>query len=297
MSYYKELMGETVASGLVWAESPRWRDGVLWVSDTQTSRLLAVGEAETEVYDLDSPVNGTSFLAKGQLVAARMTAKRIDLMTGDGWESYVDLSGVAEGRLGDMTSLGDGTIYVDDLGATVGPEGGRIVKVDPTRRPTVAATDLVFPNGLALIDGGETLIVAETFANRLTAFTVGSNGDLSARRPWLDLASELGPEHRADGLWASRDGSVWAATATGEAVIRAREGEIVEKYDMDGFAIACCLDDDEQSLYVTTARSNDSSQPVLEAVFQKEVTARVERYHCRDGRLVSAEESEDRHER
>lgn len=294
MSYYRNLVGETIASGLIWAESPRWRDGVLWISDTQTPRLLAVGEDETETYDLDSPVNGTTFLPEGQLIAARITAKRLDRLAGEGWEPYVDLDGVAEGRLGDMTSRADGTIYVDDLGATDGPDGGRILRVDAAGRPSVAAADLVFPNGLALIDDGETLIVAETFANRLTAFTVGSNGDLLARRPWLDLARDLGPEHRADGLWASRDGSVWAATATGEAVIRVREGAVVDSFDTDGFAIACCLDDDEQNLYVTTAKSNDSSQPVLEAVAQKKVAAQVDRYPCRDGRPVPDESEDER---
>jgi sugar lactone lactonase YvrE len=282
MAHSGERTGQVIHSDLVWAESPRWRDGALWVSDTQASRLIVIDGSDVRVHSLDSPVNGTAFLDDGELVAARMTAARIDRFDGERWELHADLSELGAGRLGDLTALSDGTIYVDDLGSQ-GHDGkvsdsGRLLKIDAGGGATVAAEDLVFPNGLALIDGSGTLIVAETFANRLTAFTVGSNGELSDRRLWIDLGRELGPEYRPDGLWPARDGSVWAATATGEAFVRVRDGEVVERIDVDGFAIACCLDEDERDLYATVATSIDPSLSVLDAVADKQVRARVERY-------------------
>ena len=43
------------------------------------------------------------------------------------------------------------------------------------------ADDLAFPNGLAVTSDNTTLIVAETYAHRLTAFEIGADGSLSNR--------------------------------------------------------------------------------------------------------------------
>jgi sugar lactone lactonase YvrE len=278
----EQRTGEVVYSDLVWAESPRWRDGVLWISDTQSSRLLEIDGSEVRVHSLESPVNGTAFLDDGEMVAASMAGARVDRFNGERWELLADLSDIGAGRLGDLTVASDGTIYVDDLGSQghdgKAKDGARLLKIDTGGGVTVAAEDLVFPNGLAFIDEGRTLVLAETFASRLTAFTVGAQGDLSERRLWIDLAAELGPEHCPDGLWPARDGSVWAATGTGEAFVRVLDGEIVERFDVDGFAIACCLDDDEHDLYATVANSTNPALSVIEAVPDKQLRAQVERY-------------------
>ena len=98
---------------MLWAESPRWRAGRLWVSDTQGSRLLILAEDGAEVLDLDEPVNGTAFLPTGELVAARMNSGRVDRFDGTSWIRHADVAGLAEGRLGDLIALPDGTVYVD----------------------------------------------------------------------------------------------------------------------------------------------------------------------------------------
>ena len=54
-------------------------------------------------------------------------------------------------------------------------------------------------------DGG-TLVVAESFAGRLTAFTIDTDGSLTGRRTW---AEGLGP----DGICIDADGGIWAQTA------------------------------------------------------------------------------------
>ena len=40
------------------------------------------------------------------------------------------------------------------------------------------ADDLAFPNGMAITADGTTLIVAESYGNRLMAFDIGPDGDL-----------------------------------------------------------------------------------------------------------------------
>jgi sugar lactone lactonase YvrE len=62
------------------------------------------------------------------------------------------------------------------LGGPVTPEGnvGQV------------ADDLAFPNGMAISPDGGTLIVAESYGNRLTAYDISSDGGLASRRVWAE---------------------------------------------------------------------------------------------------------------
>jgi sugar lactone lactonase YvrE len=273
---------EIVYSDLTWAESPRWRDGVLWISDTQGSHLVEIAGSEVTVHDVDPPVNGTAIGADGTLVGARMSGARVDRFDGEDWSVLADLgAAVGAGRLGDLTRRGDGTVYVDDLGSQDHSgkveATGRLIRIDPTGNASVAADGMTFPNGLALIEDETTLIVAETFAGRLRACAVAADGTLSEPRPWADLGAALGEGYKPDGIWAAEDGSVWVGTTTGEAFVRVREGEVLERIDVDGFAIACCLDEDG-NFYGTVAVSTNPDKSVFEAVAEKELRAWVERH-------------------
>lgn len=259
-----------IIDDLVWAESPRWRGGRIWISDTQGNRLVVVGDEGTHFHELETPVNGTGFLPSGDLVAARMHAARLDRFDGSSWTVHADLTDLVDSRLGDLIALPDGTVYVDQVRTP--DEPGRLIRVNRDGRGGVAAEDLVFPNGLAVLDEGRTLIVAETFAGRLTAYTIGPEGALGERRTWIDLRKELGTEHLPDGICACRDGSVWVATTNGNAVVRIADGEVVDRIDVDGFAIACCVDDGDE-LYVTIATSLDPTLSVMEAAYQQRTRA------------------------
>ena len=53
-----------------------------------------------------------------------------------------------------------------------------LIHVDPYGRARVVSSSLVGPNGMAITADGETLLVAETDAKRLTAFRLDENGNL-----------------------------------------------------------------------------------------------------------------------
>jgi sugar lactone lactonase YvrE len=63
---------------------------------------------------------------------------------------------------------------------------------------------LAFPNGMAMSADNRTLIVAESYAKRLTAYDVGGDGGLSNRRVWADLGDGV-----PDGICIDADGAVW----------------------------------------------------------------------------------------
>ena len=84
------------------------------------------------------------------------------------------------------------------------------MRVDPDGSVHVEADDLWFPNG-TVIDG-DTLIVAETFAGRLTAFTIAADGTLD-RPPRLGRRSRR-PSSPARSRRCSRS---WASPPTAAA--------------------------------------------------------------------------------
>ncbi|MBV9603487.1 MAG: SMP-30/gluconolactonase/LRE family protein [Solirubrobacterales bacterium] len=240
-----------------WGEGPRWRDGVLWLSDTQGSKLWTDSSGSWQATELESPCNGLAFLPDGRLVAAMMKEPRICVWTGHELAPYAELPG-ARAPLGDMTVDAAGNLYVDEVGYNrhlgEAPRPGRILRVAADRAVTTAATDVDFPNGLAVIDGGRTLVVAETWKQRLLAFTVAAEGSLVERRVYADVATLLGPDARPDGIWPAGDRGVWACCLTANRVVQIDDGQVVRSLDTgSGLAIACCADAEGSRLFVTVA--------------------------------------------
>ncbi|MFB7595016.1 SMP-30/gluconolactonase/LRE family protein [Streptomyces sp. NPDC056160] len=244
------------AAGMKWGEGLRRQRGALWLSDTQGGKLWTDHGGPWRGVPLDSVPNGLWFLPDGRLVGAMMHERRIGVWTGRRFATYADLGAVATGPLGDLVGDAHGNLYVDDVGfaahAGEPPRPGRLLRVGTDGSVDVAAAGLEFPNGLAFVDDGRTLVVAETAGQRLTAFTVADDGVLANRRTYADLGRLAGDDARPDGIWATRDG-VWVATTTGHTVALVREDELVTSVDTGTLLpIACCADGDGR-LFVTLA--------------------------------------------
>jgi sugar lactone lactonase YvrE len=169
-----------------------------------------------------------------------------------------DLSGIATGRCNDMVVDGAGRAYVGNFGFDY-PDGERksakMARVDPDGTVSVAADDLMFPNGTMITPDGKTLIVGETFAERLTAYDVGDDGALSNRRVWAQLGSQEYP----DGACLDAEGAIWVASPFTSEVIRVKEGgEVTERIAASQGVFACMLGgEDRKTLYVLTASGSD----------------------------------------
>jgi sugar lactone lactonase YvrE len=248
--------GHLYAQGMRWGEGPRWHDGALWLSDTQGSKLWTDASGTWESTDLESPSNGLAFLPDGRLVAAMMREPRIGVWNGRSFDTYVELP--TRGPFGDMTVDAAGNLYVDDVGynqhAGEEPRPGRILRVTPDGEVSTAGSGVNFPNGLAFVDGGATLVLAETWKQRMVAFTVAADGSLEHPRPYADIAALAGSEARPDGIWPAADGGVWVCCLTGNRVVQINDGQVVRSLDTaTGLAIACCSNDDGSRLFVTVA--------------------------------------------
>jgi sugar lactone lactonase YvrE len=114
----------------------------------------------------------------------------------------------------------------------------------------VAASDMAFPNGSVIIPDGRTLIVAETFGARLTAFDVGPDGALSGRRTWAETGGRP-----PDGIALDAAGAIWIANPMGAECVRIAEGgEVLESIDTGQPCYACMLGgEDGRTLFMLTA--------------------------------------------
>jgi sugar lactone lactonase YvrE len=252
-------------------ESPRWRDGRIWVSDFYTHQVLSAREDGSDVRveaEVPAQPSGLGWLPDGRLLVVSMRDHRV-LRREPGGElvTHADLSAHATGLLNDMLVDEDGRAYVGNFGfdlMTGAPvRTASLVRVDPDGTVTVAATDLSFPNGAALINGE--LVVAETLGNRISAFPVDFDGTLGARRDWArfgehptstEVPEVLGALVVApDGMCADAEGAVWAADALGNRAVRVRpQGGIVDSVDAGTGVYACALGgDDGRTLFLCTA--------------------------------------------
>ncbi|HEX6229237.1 MAG TPA: SMP-30/gluconolactonase/LRE family protein [Solirubrobacterales bacterium] len=229
-------------------EAPRWHEGRWWVSDFYTGggRVLAIdpeGTIEREIR-LQQP-SGLGWLPDGDLLAVSMTGHSLWRLGADGEpREYADLSEFSRGEANDMCVDSEGRAWVDsfgyDLYAGDPARGATLMRVDPDGSVVAAAEDLYFPNSITIPPPGDTLIVAETIAARLTAFTIAPDGSLSARRVYAQIApspplAEIDAQYSnvdygPDGCTLDAEGCIWAGDSLHTRCARiAPGGEILEQ--------------------------------------------------------------------
>ena len=235
---------ETFATGLSMGESPRWHDGRLWLCDWLAGEIL--------VFDADGArevvgrVQGLPFsidwLPDGRLV----TTSPSGLLAGPDLAPYA-----AEGRpFNEIVVDEAGRAWVDMPGSRPGEERkpGIVGVVLPDGSYRQVADDVWFPNGMAVL-GGTTLVVAESHADRLTAWTITDDGGLTDRRVWADLEPDAAP----DGICVDAEGAIWFASVPGRCCVRvAPGGEVLDRVDADRGCFSCVLGGpDGRTLFVT----------------------------------------------
>jgi len=175
-----------------------------------------------------------------------------------GLREVADITPYVGGDANDMVVDAAGRAYIGNFGFDFA--GGEefktttLARVDPNGQVTIVAEDLAFPNGTVITPDGKTLVVAETFARKLTAFDIAEDGSLSGRRVW----AELGPA-TPDGICLDEEGAIWVASPTTGQCIRVREGgEVAGRIAIEEGrqAYACILGgEDRRTLYICTSRA------------------------------------------
>lgn len=248
----------TVLEGGSFFEGPRWRDGQWWVSDfyRRTVSRVAPGGRETVVLEVENQPSGLGWLPDGSLLVVSMKDQRLLRVTDGEVTTHADLSAVCGGPLNDMVVDAAGRAYVGDFGFDLMgggvPTPAALKRVDPDGTVSVAAEGLRFPNGSVITPDGGTLIVGETWGNRLSAFDVAADGSLGPRRTWAEFGPV--PEGRSveeligqvavapDGCTLDAEEHVWVADGLGSRLLRVGPGgQVVDEIAApDGLGVYAC---------------------------------------------------------
>ncbi len=257
--------------GISFGESPRWHDGRLWFSDWGAGQVIALdreGSHEVIVSVPSFPMC-IDFLPDGRLLVVDSTHGRLLRREADGaLLTHADLAPISDKPWNDIAVDGRGNAYVNNIGFDF-PDGepgpGFIVLVTPDGDVRRVADDLAFPNGMAITADGRVLLVAESYANRLTAYDIGPDGGLIGRRVWADT-----PDDHPDGICIDAEGAVWYADVGNQRCVRVREGgEVLGTVELDRGAFACALSEgDHPELYVVGQRwgGPESAEPTGQVV-------------------------------
>ena len=251
---------KTLIEGGHFFEGPRWHEGRWWVSDfyAHTVQTVDTDGREEPVLEVEGQPSGLGWMPDGSLLVVSMKEHLVLRRTPDGEVAeHADLTEHCGGHLNDMVVDEAGRAYVGNFGFDLmggaDPQGANLVRVDPDGTTTLAASDLLFPNGSVITPDGSTLIVGETLGSRYTAFTIGDDGELSDRRAWAQVTpqatigtfEETLPQigFAPDGCALDAEHRIWSADALGGRCCRVAEGgEILDEIAApEGLGIFACM--------------------------------------------------------
>jgi sugar lactone lactonase YvrE len=270
--------------GLVFGEQPRWHEDRLWVSDWGTQEVIAVGlDGASEVV-----LRGTSFplcvdwLPDGRLLVVSARDGLLLRQEPDGsLQTHGDLGSVSDPPAGnELVVDGRGNAYVNgggfDLMAGEDFAPGIVAHVAPDGRTRQVADGLAFPNGMLLMPDDHTLIVAESYAKRLTAFDIATDGSLSNRRVWAQLGDGV-----PDGICADAENAIWYADVPNKRCVRVREGgEILQTIELDRGCFACALGGPDGATLFIVANQWSGPANMFQAHDTQVLTARAPAPHA-----------------
>jgi sugar lactone lactonase YvrE len=258
---------EVLLTGLALGESPRWHAGRLWFSDWLAHEIVAVDLDGNREVILNVPSMPFSFdwLPDGRLlILSNGDGRRLQRREPDGsLVTHAELTSLVDRPWNEIVVDGRGNAYVNsicfDLMAGEESAPGIIAVVAPDGTVRQVADGLEFPNGMAVTPDNSTLVVAESYAKRLTAFDIAADGGLSNRRVWAEVVGY------PDGICLDADNAVWCAAML--RCLRVGEGgRVLQTIELDRSCFACMLGGREhRTLFIMAAEWNGPDGIAAEA--------------------------------
>ncbi|MBI1881301.1 MAG: SMP-30/gluconolactonase/LRE family protein [Chloroflexi bacterium] len=246
---------QTLLTGLAFGESPRWHKDCLWFSNWGMQEVVAVdldGKSEVIVrvasftFSIDWLPDGRLLIVSAGLVLRREPDGSL--------VTHADLTGLSCYTLNEIVVDGRGNVYINNIGFDLLAGGefapGSIALLTPDGSARQVADGIAFPNGMTVTLDNSTLIVAESYGKRLTAFDIAADGSLSNRRVWADLDGGV-----PDGICINADNAVWYGDVPNKRCVRVREGgEVLQTINLDRGCFACMLGGaDRRTLFMMAA--------------------------------------------
>jgi sugar lactone lactonase YvrE len=249
---------QTLMTGLAFGESPRWHEDRLWFSNWGMQEVVAVdldGKSEVIVRVPTTIPFCIDWLPDGRLLVVSGREGLLLRREPDGsLVTHADLNGLSDRAFNEIVVDGRGNAYINGSGFDLlaGEEfaPGIIALVTPDGSARQVADGIAFPNGMVVTPDSSTLIVAESYGNRLTAFDIAADGSLSNRRVWADLDGGF-----PDGICLDVEGAVWYGDVPNQCCVRVRQGgQVLQTINLDRGCFACMLGGvDERTLFLMAA--------------------------------------------
>jgi sugar lactone lactonase YvrE len=237
----------TLMTDIAFGESPRWHDDRLWFADWGAQEVVALdldGASEVMVrVGFPSFPMCIDWLPDGRLLIVSARDGLVLRREADGaLVAHADLSALSEKGhpWNEIVVDGRGNAYINNQGFDF-PGGefapGTVALLTPDGSARQVADGIAFPNGMAVTPDNSTLICAESYGKRLTAFDITADGSLSNRRVWADLDDGV-----PDGICVDAEGAVWYGDVPNKRCVRVREGgEVLQTIELDRGCFACML--------------------------------------------------------
>jgi sugar lactone lactonase YvrE len=236
---------QVLMEGIVFGEQPRWHEDRLWFSDWGPPEVIAVGLGGNHEVMLAAPSFPccVDWLPDGRLLIVSAREGRLLRQEPDGaLVTHGDLGSVSTPAAGnELVVDGRGNAYVNgggfDLMAGEPFAPGVVALVTPRGSARQVADGIAFPNGMLVTPDNATLIVAESYASKLTAFDIEEDGSLSNRRVWAELGGGV-----PDGICLDAENAVWYGDVPHQRCVRVREGgDVLQTIELDRGCFACAL--------------------------------------------------------
>ena len=243
-------------TGIGLGESPRWRDDRLWFCDWIAREVIALGlDGRSEVITrMGSMPFSIDWLPDGQMLIVSAREGLLLRREPDGsLATHADLKGLSHFPWNDIAVTARGNAYIGNLGFDF-PAGqfapGTIALVTPEGSVSRMADGVAFPNLMVVTPDDSTLIVAESYGSKLTAFDIAADGGISNQRVWAALIDAA-----PDGICLDAENAIWYADFPHKRCVRVREGgEILETVELDRGCFACALGGaDGRTLFMVAA--------------------------------------------
>lgn len=256
------LQPTLIFSDLRFPEGARWHEGRLWFSDMHTGQVFRADPAMRTLEEyavVDDQPSGLGWLPGGDLLVSSMLQRAVCRIGADGRVGpFADLSPWTDAPVNDLITTTAGATFLGgfgyDLYADAPRRPGSIFRIDADGSTRVVDADMTFPNGMVILPGTSTLVVAETWAARLTAFDIDEHGDLVDKRIWAELPEGSTP----DGLCVDAAGAVWVSSIATSQFLRVEAGgRVTDTIDVDGRCATDCVlgGPSGTTLYLLTSNS------------------------------------------
>lgn len=253
---------ETLVDGLQFPECPRVAGGAVWFVDSNTVRRFEPGGELSTVVTLPTPVLLGLVVETDRIVVGAALERRLyEVPHGGNPRVLVDLSEHFSAPTNEFLRAANGGWYVGTMGfnpvAGEDPVAAAPAWVDANGVPTPTGSPLTFANGMVLAPDGNTVLVAETFASRISRLPIQRQGGLGPAELVADLSSIGG---RPDGIAVTPDGDVWYADVDKGEVVLLQAGKVVKRIGT-GYAHATSCAFDDGDLWVTVTQRMPEGRP------------------------------------